>query len=1082
MDQTKFGSSSNSVFGNSAGSHVMSTIAAVPMKLYANWEVDRTSNSAIQRVFTMIISKIQISKLLKLDNNFIIGIRLQGHKRTLRSNDIVVPQNSLGNNIELNLDISFTIQYCHYLKRKTNIIQILIQRRKRYKNRHIPGFKTLAIGYLNLDDILQMGGIREVRIWDPTYLNKTDADFSESIAGTIFISNCQSQAIEAEGTHKAPGKEGILSDEDEDDTTEESDFEIENAEYGDNTPRFGQQTGGKQRARRARKKLNQKNIKSKLSALLKRFRAQDGSAGPSTGRLPPTAEELEEIFEELENISDSGPELEPDKVSIISNPKPGLRPFFGSKTDLPPIEDTLQSEESGPDTDDPEYSSDNENNQPFFLTRTEFPQTSTPLDSGRSHKIKSQNEKEPRTERSSSLKEKEKIVHSNTAGSVQSVGETHKTAIVNPPMIIKKFNEANMMAGVMNQLEDPNLFIASNIWICSSSDLNWISKIDSTTFHRVRLIDCPTRFRAQDGSAGPSTGRLPPTAEELEEIFEELENISDSGPELEPDKVSIISNPKPGLRPFFGSKTDLPPIEDTLQSEESGPDTDDPEYSSDNENNQPFFLTRTEFPQTSTPLDSGRSHKIKSQNEKEPRTERSSSLKEKEKIVHSNTAGSVQSVGETHKTAIVNPPMIIKKFNEANMMAGVMNQLEDPNLFIASNIWICSSSDLNWISKIDSTTFHRVRLIDCPTVNEVRVALQAIVARIQKFCNSNSESPPQTIIGILGADKLVTNILRIYVDLLQNKTTNDWLNYLRFSLLIPPNSVIGRTIALNSDSGLMEIQWKILNKINLNDTTLIEDCLLNSTNVEKLKALNIPIGEVMLQLHKNNGNSPDYNSEINGNAESQVFIPFIAEIHLGNLEELNLLHYVKKEEDEMMSTPRMASNIPSHIGNSMSPPTSPQMSKTNEWKELQIEYWTIGSNSHELPPGGSHFSLNPSNTPKSSSNGGKFSMKASVRTLSVAREPLSTLLSMLFVKERKKDKVLQKLGRKTKPRGSDTFNSQSRVVSSVTRMICNSKGSPLEVAIDGVTWNRVRFFQISAQWQTHVKFLPVSVPSSSSLR
>lgn len=47
--------------------------------------------------------------------------------------------------------------------------------------------------------------------------------------------------------------------------------------------------------------------------------------------------------------------------------------------------------------------------------------------------------------------------------------------------------------------------------------------------------------------------------------------------------------------------------------------------------------------------------------------------------------------------------------------------------------------------------------------------------------------------------------------------------------------------------------------------------------------------------------------------------------------------------------------------------------------------------------------------------GNKYSIKASLRTLSIARESMSTLLSIQFVKEKKKDKVLQKLGRKPKP-------------------------------------------------------------------
>lgn len=51
--------------------------AAVPMKLYANWEIDRTSSSAIQRVFSMHINKVQISKLLKPESTFVIAVRLQ---------------------------------------------------------------------------------------------------------------------------------------------------------------------------------------------------------------------------------------------------------------------------------------------------------------------------------------------------------------------------------------------------------------------------------------------------------------------------------------------------------------------------------------------------------------------------------------------------------------------------------------------------------------------------------------------------------------------------------------------------------------------------------------------------------------------------------------------------------------------------------------------------------------------------------------------------------------------------------------------------------------------------------------------
>jgi len=36
------------------------------------------------------------------------------------------------------------------------------------------------------------------------------------------------------------------------------------------------------------------------------------------------------------------------------------------------------------------------------------------------------------------------------------------------------------------------------------------------------------------------------------------------------------------------------------------------------------------------------------------------------------------------------------------------------------------------------------------------------------------------------------------------------------------------------------------------------------------------------------------------------------------------------------------------------------------------------------------------------------------------------------------------------------------------------------VMIDGVEWTGVKFFQLSAQWQTHVKHFPVLVFGSSS--
>lgn len=47
-------------------------------------------------------------------------------------------------------------QYPHFLKRDANRLQIMLQRRKRYKNRTILGYKTLAVGVINMAEVRQV--------------------------------------------------------------------------------------------------------------------------------------------------------------------------------------------------------------------------------------------------------------------------------------------------------------------------------------------------------------------------------------------------------------------------------------------------------------------------------------------------------------------------------------------------------------------------------------------------------------------------------------------------------------------------------------------------------------------------------------------------------------------------------------------------------------------------------------------------------------------------------------------------------------------------------------------------------------
>lgn len=51
-------------------------------------------------------------------------------------------------------------QYPHFLKREGNKLQIMLQRRKRYKNRTILGYKTLAAGSINMAEVGFRAGVR----------------------------------------------------------------------------------------------------------------------------------------------------------------------------------------------------------------------------------------------------------------------------------------------------------------------------------------------------------------------------------------------------------------------------------------------------------------------------------------------------------------------------------------------------------------------------------------------------------------------------------------------------------------------------------------------------------------------------------------------------------------------------------------------------------------------------------------------------------------------------------------------------------------------------------------------------------
>ncbi|XGW06049.1 hypothetical protein V3C99_016412 [Haemonchus contortus] len=823
----------------------MDKSGVVPMRLFANWEMDRASSSVVQRVCFLSLNRVVLHSLPTQAQSIVITAKLEGNKRSLRSNDIgVIPQHG---RIDLDLDISFTIQYPHFVKRKGNSLQILIQRRRKFKSRPFPSsFKTIAVGMVNLTQLLQHGGLREIPLWSSDNNDKQSSTVQS--VGRLYLVTCQSQPLEIDLERDRISKkhgalEGDLSEEDSD-----SDYEDAPVDSDVNEPSSARSAGRGhtvQMNHKASRASRKNNIRQRFVTLLKKFKVPDEEGLPSrsdSAAMVPTEKELQDLFEELENMSDSGPEMAADDISIGSNPRPGLRPYFTrSKEVLPAIYDR-----------DAENASESEVEAEDWSSETE--------------------------------KEREK--------------------------------------------------------------------------EEIRAALAHSHEISKDSVTSPLAG------------FGEQAHIHSSVP--------------------------------TIQ-------------------------TRVGFT-NSTPLAA------------------STSLGG---ISHSLTAGSIAKK--------------LSSINSADKGLSVSDQLS--SLLSAypaksASCWLCSFSDLPHLSSIAVPT------VNCSSASVVKQAMSQIVNTIQNFCNSNSSNPPITWIGVIGGDRLVGQILRAYVECLHHKSSSHWLHYLRFAIIPAPHSLVaklleGHDAALDQLCRDMWERWTELSPVE------------KLANTEKMNAwltagggacLNLPIGEALLQLVER-GQDAD---------ACRVFVPFLAEVRVGQSSEDEDSPYTFSsprgvESDKEFNQSGRERDFSAAL--SGSPPNSPQV--RTDAHEMHVEYW-LGRD-----PSNENVNSMPSQnvTPNSKKDLSKGSMKATFRTLVITRSCNQHLLSLNFVKEKRKEKMLQKLGMK---KGQRSENENPPVqVTAVSRLLCSgaSKHTDLTVSVDGSTYQRVRYFQCSSQWQTHIKSFPVSLIS-----
>ncbi|XP_011265529.1 phosphofurin acidic cluster sorting protein 2 isoform X3 [Camponotus floridanus] len=335
----------------------------VPMKLFATWEVDRTPPNCIPRLCSLTLTRLVILRPLGSDLSSIsIAVKMQSSKRTLRSNEMAIPTGGI---LDTELELQFALQYPHFLKRDGNKLLILLQRRKRYKNRTMLGYKTLAEGVINMAQVLQKQMDLELELVS----DKAEKYGGHSVAlARVSVVALSSQPVDHDKRLMNDPNERLCQEF----SDEEEEFSSEGeAEGSDSEPTL------EVHRRKSRGKIptnaRQRNLKQKFIALLKRFRVSEELEHDQEEigqKLSGGDMEIEELFDELEDLSDSGPEL--DTMSVSSTPKPSLRPFFSSSRSLlaPPHSERgvdRQSDDSSRRADSdshPENWTDHEANDP----------------------------------------------------------------------------------------------------------------------------------------------------------------------------------------------------------------------------------------------------------------------------------------------------------------------------------------------------------------------------------------------------------------------------------------------------------------------------------------------------------------------------------------------------------------------------------------------------------------------------------------------------------------------------------------------------------------------------------------------
>lgn len=640
---------------------------------------------------------------------------------------------------------------------------------------------------------------------------------------------------------------------------------------------------------------------------------------------------------------------------------------------------------------------------------------------------------------------------------------------------------------------------------------------------KQKFVALLKRFKVSDEVLDSDPVDQTQEVEDLDLLYDSLEvyNQSDSGPEME-DNESLLSTPKPKLKPFFegmshsSSQTEI----GSLHSQKSQP-RDTPAACGDLLTVDKNRAVSSRYPDDSTVVDStaaelpedeagsgvavcdsnmswdtntektvgalGKLCKAESQTHMSPskadsklqRRPRSTSMKDRQNSkAQSDRTSSIESETSPDSRLITQVPR--------KSVYDQLNQILNSDEHLPENIILINTTDWQGQYLNELLQEHKQPIVSTVSPADVQAAFNTIVTRIQRFCNCNAQTPPTMKVSVAGDQSYLSSVLRCFVEQLANKTP-DWLNYIRF-LLIPvgchPLAKYISTFDSKFNNIFMDTGWRdVFSRLEAPSSDNID---VAGRVSQYLAGANLshqfPISEAMLTYKQKRKRSLYFDFYISPDEDScQKFVPFIGLVKVGIVEH-SLSTSVDSDDAVMVGSVNMLSSPPAQTGTpygkdmTSTPPSSPSVSASlsgagspgtgGEVMGLQVDYWTLQGT--EKKKEGEKRDVGIKNT-----------LKSNFRSLQVSRipnggEPTPPPGMAMTVVMKEKNKKVIFLSKKPKEKDVD---SKSQVIDSISRLICTAKHqhTMLKVSIDGVEWHDVKFFQLAAQWPTHVKHFPVGI-------